>query len=111
MRSFEQYDEICKYFAEGKPRDANAKEVQKHLQLYDLRVGEYLTNKFTLWLDFRIIEENALKGTGIRTKSPLTKPPRQNPPDKIPPGQIPLGQNPPRTKSPSTKSPSIFYIY
>ena len=35
MRSFEQYDEICKYFAERKPRDANTNEVQKHLQLHD----------------------------------------------------------------------------
>ena len=31
MRSFEQYDEICKYFAEGKL----ANEVQKQLQLYE----------------------------------------------------------------------------
>ena len=30
MRSFEQYDEICKYFAEGKQRDNNANEIQKH---------------------------------------------------------------------------------
>ena len=30
MRSFEQYDEICKYFAEGKQKDNNANEVQKH---------------------------------------------------------------------------------
>ena len=43
MRSFEQYDEICKYFAEGKQKDNNANEVQKHLQLHDLSVGEYLT--------------------------------------------------------------------
>ena len=35
MRSFEQYDEIRKYFAEGKQRDNNANEIQKHLQLYD----------------------------------------------------------------------------
>ena len=33
MRSFEQYDETCKYFAEGKQRDNNANEIQKHLQL------------------------------------------------------------------------------
>ena len=33
MRSFEQYDEICKYFAEGKQKDNNANEIQKHLQL------------------------------------------------------------------------------
>ena len=31
MRSFEQYDEICKYFAEGKQRDNDANEIQKHL--------------------------------------------------------------------------------
>ena len=29
MRSFEQYDEICKYFAEGKQKDNNANEVKK----------------------------------------------------------------------------------
>ena len=60
MRSFEQYDEICKYFAEGKQRDNDANEIQKHLQLYDLSLGEYLVNKFALWLDFRTIDENEL---------------------------------------------------
>ena len=35
MRSFEQDDEICKYFTEGKQRDNDANEIQKHLQLYD----------------------------------------------------------------------------
>ena len=53
MRSFEQYDEIHKYFAEGK----NPIEVQAQLQLYDLTVGEYLVNKYALWLDFRTIDE------------------------------------------------------
>ena len=56
MRSFEQYDEICKYFAEGKQTDNDANEIQKHLQLYDLSLGEYLVNKYALWLDFRIDE-------------------------------------------------------
>ena len=64
MRSFKQYDEICKYFAEGKQRDNDANEIQKHLQLYDLSSGEYLVNKFALWLDFRTIDENKLHGTG-----------------------------------------------
>ena len=64
MRSFEQYDEICKYFAEGKQRDNDANEIQKHLQLYDLSLGEYLVNKYALWLDFRTIDENELHGTG-----------------------------------------------
>ena len=66
MRSFEQYDEARKYFAEGKQRDNNANEIQKHLQLYDLSLGEYLVNKYALWLDFRTIDENELHGTGRR---------------------------------------------
>ena len=60
MRSFEQYDEICKYFTEGKQGDNDANEIQKHLQLYDLSLGEYLVNKYALWLDFRTIDENKL---------------------------------------------------
>ena len=64
MRSFEQYDEICKYFTEGKQRDNDANEIQKHLQLYNLSLWEYLVNKYALWLDFRMIDENELHGTG-----------------------------------------------
>ena len=60
IRSFEQYDEARKYFAEGRL----ANEVQAQLQLYDLSVGEYLVNKYALWLDFRTINENELHETG-----------------------------------------------
>ena len=45
MRSFEQYDEARKYFAEGKQKDNNANEIQKQLQLHDVSLGEYLTDK------------------------------------------------------------------
>ena len=61
MRSFEQYDEICKYFAEGKQRDNN---VQKQLQIHNVNVGEYLTDKYALWLDFRTFDENSLHRMG-----------------------------------------------
>ena len=54
IRSFEQYDEADKYFAEGRL----ANEVQAQLQLYDISLGEYLTDKYALWLDFRRIDEN-----------------------------------------------------
>ena len=37
---------------------------QKHLQLYDLSLGEYLVNKQALRLDFRMIDENELHRTG-----------------------------------------------
>ena len=60
MRSFEQYDEARKYFAEGRLTN----EVQVQLQLYDLSVGEYLVKKYALWLDFRTIDENELHRMG-----------------------------------------------
>ena len=66
MRSFEQYD---KYFTEGKQRDNDANEIQKHLQLYNLSLGKYLVNKYALWLDFRMINKNELHGTGRRIEN------------------------------------------
>ena len=44
-------------------------EVQKQLQLYDLSVGEYLVNKYALFLDFRMIDENFLHGMGRRIEN------------------------------------------
>ena len=69
MRSFEQYDEICKYSAEGKQRDNDANEIQKHLQLYDLSLREYLVNRYALRLDFRSIDENELHRIGRRIEN------------------------------------------
>ena len=65
MRSFEQYDEACKYFTEGRL----ANDVQAQLQLYDVSLGEYLVNKYALWLDFRTIDENELNGMGKRIEN------------------------------------------
>ena len=70
MRSFE-HDETRKYFAEGTQKDNNANEVQKHLQLHDESLGEYLTDKYALWLDFRTMDEDILHGTGRRTGNTL----------------------------------------
>ena len=74
MRSFEQYDEICKYFAND---EYFKNDAQAQLQLYDVSLEEYLTDRYALWLDFRIIDENELHGTeriekvGSRTKQLL----------------------------------------
>ena len=62
MRSSEQYDEAHKYFAEGRLAD----EVQAQLQLYNVSLRKYLVNKYALWLDFRMIDENELHGTSRR---------------------------------------------
>ena len=65
MRSFEQHDKAHKYFAEGRL----ANEVQAQLQLYDVSLGEYLVNKYALWLDFRTIDENELHRTSRRIEN------------------------------------------
>ena len=63
MQLFEQYDEICKYFTKGKQKDSEANEAQKHMQLHGVSIGEYLNDKYALWLEFRIINQNALHET------------------------------------------------
>ena len=65
MRSFEQYNKACKYFAEGRL----ANDVQAQLLLYDVSLAEYLVNKYALWLDFRTIDENKLHGIGRRIEN------------------------------------------
>ena len=39
------------------------------MQLYDLSLREYLVNKYALWLDFRVIDENELHGTGRKIEN------------------------------------------
>ena len=63
MRSFEQHNKICKYFTEGKQRNNDANEIQKHLQLYDLSLGKYLVNKYAR-MGRRI--ENASEGITLQ---------------------------------------------
>ena len=65
IRSFEQYDEARKYFAEWRLTN----DVQAQLQLYDVSLGEYLVNKYALWLDFRAIDENKLHRMGRRIEN------------------------------------------
>ena len=65
MRSFEQYDEACKYFTEGRL----ANDVQAQLQFYDVSLEEYLINKYALWLDFRMIDKNKLHRMGRRIEN------------------------------------------
>ena len=69
MRSFEQYDEFFKYFSEGSQKDNNTNEVQNHLQLHNVSIGEYLTDRYALWLDFRMMDENELHRMGRRIEN------------------------------------------
>ena len=57
-----QYDEIVKHFAEGQLKEAGA--IQKDLQLHNVNIASYYTDKYALWLDFRTIDNNRLHGSG-----------------------------------------------
>ena len=57
-----QNDEIVKHFAEGRLTEAGW--VQKDLQLHNINIASYYTDKYALWLDFRTIDDNRLHGSG-----------------------------------------------
>ena len=57
-----QYDETVKHFAEGQLKEAGA--IQKDLQLHNVNIASYYTDKYALWLDFRTIDVNRLHGSG-----------------------------------------------
>ena len=59
---YDQYDEIVKHFAEGRLKEARA--IQKDLQLHNVNIASYYTDKYVLWLDFRTINDNRLHGSG-----------------------------------------------
>ena len=57
-----QCNEIIKHFSEGHLKGAGW--VQKNLQLHNINIASYYTDKYALWLDFRTIDDNALHGSG-----------------------------------------------
>ena len=56
------YDEIVKHFGEIRLKDAGA--IQKDLQLHDVNITSYYTDKYSLLLDFRTRDDNKLHGSG-----------------------------------------------
>ena len=61
------YDEIIEHFGEGRLKDAGS--IQKDLQLHDVNMASYYTDKYALWLDFRNIDYNTLHGSGRRLEN------------------------------------------
>ena len=62
-----QHDEIVKNFAEGQLKEAGA--IQKDLQLHNVNIASYYTDKYALWLDFRTIDDNRLHGSVRRLEN------------------------------------------
>ena len=62
-----QYDEIIKHFSEGWLKQSGA--IQKDLQLHNINIASYYTDKYALWLDFRTIDNNRLHGSDRRLEN------------------------------------------
>ena len=62
MQYRHQYDEIIKHLNEVHLKGAGW--VQKDLQLHNINIASYYTDKYALWLNFRTIDDNALHGSG-----------------------------------------------
>ena len=62
-----QYNEIIKHFSEGHLKGPGW--VQKDLQLHNINIPLYYTDKYALWLDFQTINNNALHGSGRRLEN------------------------------------------
>ena len=64
-----QYDEILKHFGEGRLKEVGA--LQKDLQLHNINIASYYTDKYALWLDFRTIDDNRLHRLGRQLENTL----------------------------------------
>ena len=62
-----QYDEIMNHFGDGPLKEAGA--IQKDLQLHNVNIASYYTDKYAFWLDFRTIDDNRLHSSGRRLEN------------------------------------------
>ena len=63
------YDECRKLFAGGRLNNPSVDIVSKDLHLHDVRLPEFLVNKYALWLDFRTTDDLSLHGSGRRIEN------------------------------------------
>ena len=66
MQPYQQWDKASKFFAASSKRHPLVGVVGKDLGLADVTLGEYLTSKFCLWLDFHTADDDQLHGSGCR---------------------------------------------
>ena len=68
IRAYQMLDEAEKYFAPGSKRHPEVGTVAKDLALADVKLGECLTSKYSMWLDLRTSDDDRLYGSGRRIK-------------------------------------------
>jgi hypothetical protein len=63
------YDECRKIFGGGRLHTPSVDLVSKDLHLHDVRLSDFLTKKYALWLDFRTTDDSTLHGSGRRIEN------------------------------------------
>ena len=69
MRSYQQWDEINKFFALNSKRNKEINMVVKDLNFTYTNLEKYLTDNFALWLDLRSTDDNSLHGSGRKIEN------------------------------------------
>lgn len=64
MRTYQQWDEINKYFALTSKRNEETDKVAKDLCFTNTTLDKNLTDNYALWLDLRTTDDNTLHGSG-----------------------------------------------
>ena len=67
MRRYQPWEEIQKYF--GDFREEHGMGVTKALNLSDMRLKDYLVDKYGLFLDLRSNDDNKIHGSGRRIEN------------------------------------------
>ena len=69
MRAYQMWDEAKKYFALGSKCHPEVRTAAKDLALADVNLGEFLTSKYSLWLDLRTSDDDRLHDSGRRIEN------------------------------------------
>jgi len=63
------FDECRKLFGGGRLNNPSVDLVSKDLHLHEVRLTDYLTDKYALWVDFRSTDDSSLHGSGRRIEN------------------------------------------
>lgn len=69
MKSYQQWDEINKFFALNSKRNKETNMIAKELYFTNTTLEKYLTTNYALWLDLRSTDDNSLHGSGRRIEN------------------------------------------
>ena len=67
MRIYQHWEEVHKYF--GDSREERGIGVSKALNLSDMKLEDYLNDKYGLFLDMRSNDDNKIHGSGRRVEN------------------------------------------